>query len=115
MASESSLTVSNTDLEGPSDVEATVHFTTPNDLARTLRDFFHNTLRNDNYDQAVLITGFPIENFTIDFYNAKSPIPKSRKVLYLKNLKILILTMPGLLHQVASRHFSTQLTLKLNE
>jgi hypothetical protein len=115
MASESSFTASNTDLEGLSDIEATIQFTNPNDLARTLHDFIHNTLRNDNYDHTVLITGFPIENFTIDDHNAKSPIPKSRKALYLKDQKILILTMPGLPHEVASSHFSAQLVLKLNQ
>lgn len=109
MASESRLVGSNVDLEGLSDVEATINFTNPNDLARTLRDFRHNTRRNDNYDYTVLITGFPIEVLAIDEDNATSPLPKSRKLLYFKDLEILILTMPGLPHEVASAHFDRQL------
>ena len=117
MASESSLTRSGIDLEGLSDVEATFCFTNPDDLRRTLRTFLNNARDRDSVgDHTVLITGFPIESFIIDDDDDEdSPIPRSRKALYLEDSKILILTMPGLPHEVAGRLFSGQLRDKLKD
>jgi hypothetical protein len=123
MASESSFTRSNVDLEGLlgveglldegllSDVEATIHFTDPKDLARTLRDFKLTRCR-DIYDHTVLVTGFPIEILNIN-EDPTEALPRNRKILYLKKSKSLILTMKSLPHEIASQHFASKLTLKL--
>jgi hypothetical protein len=127
MASGSSFTRPNVDLEGLlgveglldegllSDAEATIHFTDPNDLARTLRDFKLTRCR-DIYDHTVLVTGFPIEILNInEDHTEASPLPRHRKILYLKNSKILILTMKGLPHEIAARHFAAKLHSKLEK
>jgi hypothetical protein len=103
------------DLEGLSDVEATIPFTDPDDLTKTLRAFFNNAWDRDSVgDHTVLITGFPIESFIIDD-DEPSPIPRSRKALYLTDSKILVLTIPGRPHEVASRQFCRQLDYKLKD
>ncbi|RDL37235.1 uncharacterized protein BP5553_04668 [Venustampulla echinocandica] len=95
------------------DVEATIQFTDPNDLAKTLRIFFNNATDRDSLsDHTVLITGFPIESFTIDD-DEPSPIPQTRKALYLEDSSILVLTMPGRPHEAVARLFSGQLDIKL--
>jgi hypothetical protein len=123
MASESSFTRSNVDLEGLlvveglldegllSDVEATIHFTDPNDLARTLRNFKLTRCR-DIYDHTVLVTGFPIEILNINEDHTEA-LPRHRKILYLKKSKSLILTMPGLPHEEAAGHFAGKLCSKI--
>jgi hypothetical protein len=125
MASGSSFTRSNVDLEGLlgveglldegllSDVEATIHFTDPNDLARTLRDFKLTRCR-DIYDHTVLVTGFPIEILNINEDHTEA-LPRHSKILYLKKSKNLILTMPGLPHEIARMHFATRLQSKLEK
>ena len=102
------------DLEGLSDVEATLDFTDPDDLNKTLHTFFNNAWDRDSVgDHTVLITGFPIESFIID-HDEPSPIPRCRKALYLVDSKILVLTMPGRPHEEAALLFSRQLDLKLS-
>jgi hypothetical protein len=106
--------------EGLSDVEAdvevTIHFTDPNDLTKTLRAFFKKAFDRDSFsDHTVLITGFPIESFNFDDDDKPSPIPRSRKALYLTDSKILVLTMPGLPHEEVARLFSRQLDYKLKD
>ena len=84
------------DLERLSDVEATIPFTDPDDLARTIHPFLHNAWDRDSLsDHTVLITGFPIENF-IDDNDEPSSILRSRKAFYLADSKILVFTMLGL-------------------
>ena len=107
-----SLTESNMDLEA--DVEATFRFTDPDDLRRTLRVFFNDTVDQDSLcDRTILVTGFPVENFIIDDDNQESLIPRKGKALYLEDSKTLVFTMPGPPHEIASRLFGRQLDLKL--
>jgi hypothetical protein len=119
MASESSLTGgSNADLEGLSDLQATIHFPDSNDFARTLRASFDNAFNRDSLcDRTVLVTGFPIKSFIIDDDDVDDEellIPRKSKALYLKESQILVVTMAGAPHEVASEHFERRLTLKLN-
>ena len=104
------------DLEGLSDVEATIYFTDPDDLTKTLRTFFDNARDRDSLgDHTVLITGFPIESFIIDDDDKESPIPRTRKALYFEDSKTLVLTMPGLPHEIASRRFGDLMSFKLKD
>lgn len=101
----------NVDLDGLSDVEATIPFT--EDLSKTLRTFFNNAWDHDSLgDHTVLITGFPIESFSIDD-EEPPPYPSSCKALYLTDSKILVLTKPGLPHIEVTLLFSRRLDSKL--
>ena len=115
-----SLTGSDVDLEALSDVEATIHFTNAYNLRRTLRAFFDNAWHQDSFcDHTIAVTGFPVEKFIIDNNDNddddEPPILKKRKALYLEQSGILILTMPGGPHEMASRMFTVQLAYKLKE
>ena len=106
-----SLTGSEMDLEGLWDVEATFHFTDPNDLRRTLRAFFNDAMDRDSLsDHTVLVTGFPAESFIIDDDADEEPIiPRGSKTLYFENSKGIFVTMPGPPHEIVSRMFFRQL------
>jgi hypothetical protein len=78
------------------DLEATIHFTDPDDFRHAVRVFFKNALDRDSFcDHTILVTGFPVESFiTNDDDDDGDPlIPRHRKVLYLKSLSLLIITM----------------------
>lgn len=118
MASEYSLPGFDLDLEILSEVEGTFHFPDYSDFRTTLRTFLDNAIDRDSLcDHTVLITGFPTELFMIDEDDdgEESPLPKSRKALYFEDSKILVLTMPGAPHEVASRLFDRQLQFKLKD
>ena len=103
------------ELEGLSDVEATMDFTNPKDFPKTLQALFSDAYdRDPTGDHTILVTGFPNKYFTIDD-DERSLIPGSRKALYLQNTQILLLTMPGGPHEIAAARFSDRLFLKLNE
>jgi hypothetical protein len=117
MASESGLISSNAYLEDVPEVEATFRFTDSDSLRRTLREFSYTTRDRDELsDKTVLVTEFPPESFIIDSDEEyeESPIPKSYKALYLEDVRILVLVMRGLPHEVASQHFGVKLGIKLN-
>jgi hypothetical protein len=116
MASESGLISSNAYLEDVPEVEATFRFTDSNSLRRTLRAFCDTTRDRDQLsDKTVLVTEFPPESFIIDSDKEESPIPKSYKALYLEDVRILVLVMRGLPHEVASRHFEAKLGIRIND
>jgi hypothetical protein len=96
------------------DIEAMFHFTNNIDLAKSLRDYFNNILGHNFSDHTVLVTGFPIEGFDGDTDNEEYPLPRHGKVLYLKDQKLLLLTMPGAPREIASELLAQQLITKLN-
>lgn len=103
------------ELEGLSDVEATMDFTNPKDFPQTLQALFNDAYdRDPTGDHTILVTGFPNKYFTIDD-DEQRLIPGSRKALYFKDSQILLLTMPGGPHEIAAAKFSDRLSTKLNE
>jgi hypothetical protein len=104
----------NMDLEGLSDVEATVHFTDPDELSKTLDTFLHDARARDSLsDHTVLITGFPIDIFTTDD-DEPSPVLQKYKTLYDISREQLLLTMQGPPHEIVSRRFDWLLQNKLD-
>jgi hypothetical protein len=123
------------DLEGLSDVEATIHFTNPDDVRETLHTFFDDAWTRDSLgDHTTLITGFPIESFADDDDKNEydddddddddddnddddelSPIvPRHYRRLYFVDSQILLVTMPGLPHEAFARQFDVRLGMKLD-
>lgn len=103
------------DLEGLPDVEATMDFTNPKDCIKAVEEFFYNAHDQDPAgDHTVLIIGYPNKWFNIDD-DESSLIPGRHKALYLQDSQILLLTMPGRLHELAASRLNDYLVLKLNE
>ncbi|KFZ07648.1 hypothetical protein V501_06260 [Pseudogymnoascus sp. VKM F-4519 (FW-2642)] len=102
------------DLEGLSDVEATIDFTNPKDFTKTVQSFFLNANARDPVgDHTVLVTGYPNKWFNPD--NDKSTLaPGAHKALYYHNTEILLLTMLGLPHEIAAREFSDSFIIKID-
>jgi len=81
-------------------VEATFEYTGRRRLARALCDFFHSTSVDHSFrldDHKVLITGFPLQllrDVDVPLYPVKG------RSLYFHDTQILILTMPGLPHEI---------------
>jgi hypothetical protein len=106
-------------LTGPSvveelwDVEATIHFTDTDNLRREMDAFFKGA--DSLCDHTILVTGFSAEYLlTRDDDDEEDPlIPRHSKVLYLKDLSLLIITMPSTPHGTASRLFGRLLDRKL--
>ncbi|OBT75594.1 hypothetical protein VF21_05853 [Pseudogymnoascus sp. 05NY08] len=103
------------DLEGLSDVEATIDFTNPKDFTRTLQALLYNASSCDpTSDHTVLVTGFPKKYISID--DDEQPLfPGSRKALYFEESESLIITMPGDPHEVAAMEFHNCLIKKIVE
>lgn len=106
---------SNVDLEGLSDVEETIHFTNSLNLRHTIRDFFDNARDRDLLcDHTILIVGFPLGSLPNDDYDDdETLLPQHSKILYLKDLKALFITMAGVPHARASRMFGRLLDQKI--
>ncbi|KFY15364.1 hypothetical protein V492_02037 [Pseudogymnoascus sp. VKM F-4246] len=106
------------DLEGLSDVEVTMDFTSftnSNDFSMTLQEFFYNARDRDSIgDHTALVTRYPNNLFTIDD-DELSLLPRRRKALYFRDSQILRLKMPGGPHEIAAGKFSDLFVLKLNE
>jgi hypothetical protein len=116
-----SLIGSDMDLEGLADIEALIHYTNAYELRSTLRVFFDDAFDQDSLcDHTIVVIGFPAESFIIDDDDDDNdddepPILRKRKALYLEQSRILVLTMAGAPHEVASRLFTIQLAVKLEE
>jgi hypothetical protein len=114
-----SLTASNIDLEGLSDVEDTFHFTDSKDLGQAIHDFFDDAMDRDSLcDHTILVIGFPAESFIIndddDTDNDDEPlIPRKCKILYLENSQSLFVTMATSPHETASEVFARMIDRKL--
>jgi hypothetical protein len=96
------------------DVEATIHFTGTDSLRRAMdATFFKN--RDWLSDHTILVTGFKAERLLTkdDDDEEDFLIPRHSKVLYLKNLSLLVITMPSSPHQTASLLFYRLLDRKL--
>ena len=109
---------SNTELEGLSDIQATIHFPECKGFAKKLRAIFDNTYDSDPLrDCTVLVTGFPPESFIRDDDDVdvedEELIPRQSRVTYLEESQILVVTMPGGPHEVTSGLFGQELTIKL--
>ncbi|OBT90756.1 hypothetical protein VE02_00658 [Pseudogymnoascus sp. 03VT05] len=101
------------DLEGLSDVEATIDFTNPKDFIKTLQALLYNACSRDRTsDHTVLVTGFPNKYLTIND-DERSLLPRSRKALYFQNTQILYITIPGGPHEIAATRFCVYLDQKL--
>ncbi|KFY63215.1 hypothetical protein V496_04064 [Pseudogymnoascus sp. VKM F-4515 (FW-2607)] len=102
------------ELEGLSDVEATIDFTNPKDFTETLQAHIHNARNSDpTGDHIVLVTGFPNTFFTTED-DERRLIPVSHKALYLRDTQTLLLTMPGGPHELTAMHFNDRLAMKLD-
>jgi hypothetical protein len=95
------------------DVESTIHFTDTDNLRHAIHAFFKDS--DSLYDHTILITGFSAESLVNkDDDNEEVPlIPRHSKVLYLKDLSLLIITMASSPHNTASRQFLRLLDRKL--
>ena len=99
-------------------VEATIHFTDPDNFRHDIRVFLKDALHRDSLcDHSILVTGFPAESIVAnddDDDDEEGPlIPRHTKVLYLKSLSLLIITMASSSHEIASRQFLLLLDRKL--
>ncbi|KIN07001.1 hypothetical protein OIDMADRAFT_21920 [Oidiodendron maius Zn] len=98
-------------------VEATIHFTDPDNFRHDIRAFLKDALHRDSLcDHSILVTGFPAESIVAndDDDDEEGPlIPRHTKVLYLKSLSLLIITMASSSHEIASRQFLLLLDRKL--
>lgn len=98
-------------------VEATIHFTDPDNFRDDIRAFLKDALHRDSLcDHSILVTGFPAESIVAndDDDDEEGPlIPRHTKVLYLKSLSLLIITMASSPHEIASRQFLLLLDRKL--
>ncbi|KFY89327.1 hypothetical protein V500_05801 [Pseudogymnoascus sp. VKM F-4518 (FW-2643)] len=102
------------ELEGLSDVEATIDFTNPKDFPKTLQALFYDAYDRDPTGyHTILVTAFPNKYFTIDD-DERPLIPGSRKALYFEDSEIL-LTMRGGPHEIAAVGFGDRLFQKINE
>jgi hypothetical protein len=97
------------------DVEATIHFTDPDSFYYDIHDFFDDAFHRDSLcDHTALVTGFPSEIFDANNDEDEDPlIPRKSKVLYLKSLSFLIITMASLPHEIAALEFGLALDRKL--
>jgi hypothetical protein len=104
-------------VEGLWDVEATIHLTDPDTFRHNVRVFSKDALDRDSlYDHTILVTGFPVESFVTnnDDDNEEDPlIPRYRKVLYLKSLSFLFITIAPSPQEIAGRKFGQLLYRKL--
>lgn len=68
------------------DVEATIHFTDPDNFRHAIRAFLQDALDRDFLcDHTILVTGFPANGFGANDYDEEDPlIPRHTKLLYLK-------------------------------
>ncbi|KFY70821.1 hypothetical protein V498_10193 [Pseudogymnoascus sp. VKM F-4517 (FW-2822)] len=109
---------SDVDLEGLSDVEVTMDFTSftnPKDFSKTLQDFFNNARdREPTGDHTALVTRYPNNLFTVDD-DEPSLLPRRRKALYFRDSQILLLKMPGGPHEIAAAKFSDYFGRKLDK
>jgi hypothetical protein len=97
------------------DVEATIHFTDPDNFCHAVDAFLQDALDRDFLcDHTILVTGFPANGFGANDYDEEDPlIPRHTKLLYLKSLSLLTITMLSSPHEIASRQFGLLLHRKL--
>jgi hypothetical protein len=97
------------------DVEATIHFTDPDNFRHAVDAFLQDALDRDFLcDHTILVTGFPANGFGANDYDEEDPlIPRHTKLLYLKSLSLLTITMLSSPHEIASRQFGLLLHRKL--
>jgi hypothetical protein len=111
MTAKSGLAGSDEDLKSLYNVEATFEYTSRSGLARALRTFREHT---DNIlDHAVLVTRFPPQLF--DAEDDNNSLPVKGKVVYFRNLQILILIMAGGPHEVLAREVNALVGEKLTK
>jgi hypothetical protein len=111
-----SLIGSNVDMKELYDVEGTIHFTNSTKLKSDMNTIVEKARERDSLgDHTFLITGFPADqlpNDDDDDADAK-PLPTKGKILFLTDLKALIITMTGAPHEAAGRAFYSQFDRKL--
>jgi hypothetical protein len=97
------------------DVEATIHFTDPDNFRHAVRAFFKDALDHDSLcNHTILDTGFLAKTFVAIDFNEEDPlILRHIKLLYLKSLSLLILTIARSPYEVASRQIVLLLYCKL--
>jgi hypothetical protein len=97
------------------DVEATIHFTDPDNFRHAVRAFFKDALDHDSLcNHTILDTGFLAKTFVAIDFNEEDPlILRHIKLLYLKSLSLLILTIARSPYEVASRQIVLLLDCKL--
>lgn len=96
------------------DIQHTIHFTNSESLRQAIRDFFQDGWDRDSLrDHTILIVGFPAELLVDDDEDNEPLLPRHCKILYLKNLQVLFITMPGLAHGEVSRLFGRLVDRKL--
>ncbi|OBT65227.1 hypothetical protein VE03_04701 [Pseudogymnoascus sp. 23342-1-I1] len=101
------------EIEGLSDVEATIDFTNPKDFTTTFQALFYNAYSRDpTADYTVLVRGFPNKYFEAND-DDQSVIPRSSSALYFRESQILLLTMRGGPHEAAAKRFSELLIMKI--
>ena len=111
------------DLQELLDVEDTIYFTNSIDLRYAIRDFFDKARDRDSLcDHTLLIMGLPAEYLidpdtsdNIDELddNYEPVLPRHGKILYLKDLQALFITMRSLPHERVSRMFAMLVDRKL--
>jgi hypothetical protein len=99
------------------DIEGTIHFTGQESLRHAIRDFFSDAWDRDSLsDHTLLIMGFPAELLTHDDDEDSEPLlPPHGKILYLKDLQALFITMGGISHGQVSRLFGRLVEQKLKD
>lgn len=111
----------NVDLQELLDIEDTIYFTNPINLRHAIHNFSNNARDRDSLcDHTILIMGLPAENL-IDFddtsYNNDEDneplLPRYGKILYLKDLQALFITIPSTPHERASRIFGRLVDRKI--
>ena len=112
----------NVNLQELLDIEDTIYFTNSIDIRHAIRDFFHNAWHRDSLcDHTILIMGLPAEYLierddTCDNNDEDNEplLPRYGKILYLKDLQALSITMPGTLHEGASGLFARLVDRKID-
>jgi hypothetical protein len=111
---------SNVDPQELLDTEETIHFTNSINLRHAIADFSNDAWDRDSLcDHTILIMGIP-EN-VVDYddtpYNNDEDneprLPRHGKILYLKDLQALFITMPGTPHERASSMFARLVDRKI--
>ncbi|OBT44539.1 hypothetical protein VE00_04932 [Pseudogymnoascus sp. WSF 3629] len=101
------------ELEGLSDVEATMDFTNPKEFTKTIQALCYNAHNRDPVaDHSFLVRGYPKKYISID--DDEQPLfPGLRKALYFQDSQILLITVPGGPHEIAAARFCVYLYQKL--
>lgn len=106
------------EIEGLSDVEATINFTNPEDFTRTFQALYYKAHNDDRVsDHTFLVTGFPEIHLTIDDDddNSNQSIPQQRKLVYFHTSQTLIITMKSAPHEVAAIQFHSFMVKRVIE